>query len=170
MICYMEEKYRFILEKLVENTKFDLPTFQTMKQGFEGKLIVLQNYKIDHNEQFKDIYRKNFAKSLDHRSFQYKDFIKKFLTKQVLISSLKSIALNNLCGHFRHQSMLKGGNFKESPFFHTIGPFVKYNTESFSHTNEVKDFPIDMNYPDFDQLVTENLEKMPHLRILFHND
>ena len=157
MIYYMEEKYRFILEKLIENTQFDLPTFNILKSGFEGKLVVLQNYRIEHNEQFKDIYRKNFGKSLDHRSFQYKDFIKKFLTKQVLLSGLKQIAWSNQINRIREPNLLKGGNFKDSPFYHTVGQFSKYSNGAFAEIVEKGDFPIDMNYPNFEEVAKSNL-------------
>mmetsp|Transcript_28671 Transcript_28671/g.43291 ORF Transcript_28671/g.43291 Transcript_28671/m.43291 type:complete len:459 (+) Transcript_28671:1713-3089(+) len=157
MICYMEDKHRYILEGLIENKKFNLDLLNKLRSGFEGQLVMVQNYRIEHIEQFKDIFRKNFTKSLDHRSFQYKDFIKKFLTKQPHIQALKAVAQKNQTDQPRPVNMLKGGNFKESPFFHTIGPFVNYDFASFDMAKDAKrQFPIDMSYSNFEDIADGN--------------
>ena len=37
--------------------------------------------KYDQLPNFEEVFRKNFKKSLDHRSFQYKEYIKEFQKK-----------------------------------------------------------------------------------------
>lgn len=53
-----------------------------LKKTFNDKLEFLRNQKASSINDHKDNFRKNFTKSLDHKSFQYKDFMNKFLKKQ----------------------------------------------------------------------------------------
>jgi len=40
-----------------------------LREGLGGKLRELHNTRLDQLPVFEDVYRKNFVKSLDHRSF-----------------------------------------------------------------------------------------------------
>lgn len=50
-----------------------------LKKAFTDKLEFLRNQKTVNLGDLKEQFRKNFTKSLDHKSFQYKDFMKKYL-------------------------------------------------------------------------------------------
>jgi hypothetical protein len=43
---------------------------------------------------------------------------------------------------------LKGGNFKDSPFYHSFGSFLKNENSLFDIGEEVSDYPIDMKFLD----------------------
>ena len=53
-----------------------------LKKAFNDKLEFLKNQKNLCITDIKDSLKKNFRKSLDHKSFQFKDFMKKFQQKQ----------------------------------------------------------------------------------------
>ncbi len=42
---------------------------------------------------------------------------------------------------------MKGGNFKNSPFYHSFGSFLKNENKIFD-IGEVSDYPIDMKFLD----------------------
>jgi len=50
-----------------------------MKKAFHEKLEFLKNQKSQNINDLKDNFKRNFTKSLDHKSFQYKDFMKRYL-------------------------------------------------------------------------------------------
>ena len=52
-----------------------------LKKAFNDKLEFLKNQKNLNITEIKDSLKKNFTKSLDHKSFQFKDFMKKFQQK-----------------------------------------------------------------------------------------
>jgi len=52
-----------------------------LKKQFTNKLEFLINQKKSVLPELTDQFRKNFTKSLDHKSFQFKDFMKKYLQK-----------------------------------------------------------------------------------------
>jgi histone deacetylase complex regulatory component SIN3 len=52
-----------------------------LKKAFNDKLEFLRNQKNLNITDIKDSLKKNFTKSLDHKSFQFKDFMKKFQQK-----------------------------------------------------------------------------------------
>lgn len=54
-----------------------------LKKAFNDKLEFLKNQKNLNITDIKDSLKKNFTKSLDHKSFQFKDFMKKFQQKQL---------------------------------------------------------------------------------------
>lgn len=83
---YWEKKYKDFIIPILMQKPFKRETLCALRQGLGGKLEELQNMKFDQMPMFEDIYRKNFLKSLDHRSFQYKEFMRKFLLKQTHIA------------------------------------------------------------------------------------
>ena len=66
-----------------------------LKKAFTYKLEFLRNQKTINLGDLKEQFRKNFTKSLDHKSFQYKDFMKKYLQKQNHINKIKVICQEN---------------------------------------------------------------------------
>ena len=96
MMFFWEKKYQDALFHFFMNKKpMQRESLETMKIGLSGKLLELQNLKAAQLSNFEDVYKKNFIKSLDHRSFQYKEFIKKIQQKQQHLQEIKTIALNN---------------------------------------------------------------------------
>lgn len=99
-----------------------------MKQTFVSKLEFLKNQKTSNLNEFKDQFRKNFTKSLDHKSFQYKDFMKKYLQKQNIINRIKQISEDNNTKKrlFGNDLLLLYGSGEQSvnsdyKFFNTYG-------------------------------------------------
>ena len=82
MMYFWEKKYKDALIPFLMTKPFQREYLIRLQTGISGKLNELLTQKYDQLSAFEDIYRKNFIKSLDHRSFQYKEFIKKFLQKQ----------------------------------------------------------------------------------------
>lgn len=56
----------------------------------------LKQQKVSNLNEFKEMFRKNFTKSLDHKSFQYKDFMKKYLQKQNHVNKIKQVSEDNI--------------------------------------------------------------------------
>jgi histone deacetylase complex regulatory component SIN3 len=81
LMYFWEKRYKDALMPILLHKPFKREVLTCLIQGIGGKLQELQNSKFDQMSTFEDIYRKNFIKSLDHRSFQYKDFIKKYTQK-----------------------------------------------------------------------------------------
>ena len=50
-----------------------------LKKIFTDKLDFLKSQKDNNLGELTEQFRKNFTKSLDHKSFQYKEFMKKYL-------------------------------------------------------------------------------------------
>ena len=78
LMYYWEEKCQTFLLKIIDAKPFQKEWFGMLSLGLGNKLQDLITQKYDQLPNFEEIYRKNFKKSLDHRSFQYKEFIKKF--------------------------------------------------------------------------------------------
>lgn len=78
---YWDKKFK----KLIHDQYFDgskvLKTkeMSDLKKQFTNKLEFLENQKKQMLPELTDQFRKNFTKSLDHKSFQFKDFMKKYL-------------------------------------------------------------------------------------------
>lgn len=80
------------MQQTMENP-FKEEIFIQLNEGLQSKLNELQNQKYDQLPQFEEVFRKNFVKSLDHRSILYnKEFIKKFLQKQQHMTEIKHAA------------------------------------------------------------------------------
>ena len=77
LMYYWQKKYKDALIPLLQHKPFQRDYLIFLRAGLGGKLQELQNQKLDQEQTFLDVYRKNFKKSLDHRSFQYKEFMKK---------------------------------------------------------------------------------------------
>ena len=67
----------------------------TLKKTFNDKLEFLRNQKMSNINEHKDQLKKNFTKSLDHKSFQYKHFMKNFLNKPNHAIKIKQISEDN---------------------------------------------------------------------------
>lgn len=74
---FWEKRYKDLIPVL-HHKPFKRDFLIILKTGLYGKLQELQNFKLDQQSTFDDIYRKNFYKSLDHRSFKYKEFVNKY--------------------------------------------------------------------------------------------
>lgn len=118
---------------------------------------------------FEDVYRKNFHKSLDHRSFQYKDFMKKYQQKQTHIHAIRQVATRNQCGERRNINKLKGSNSSASPFYHSFGHFLQHDFGAFD-AESCDDFPMNMDYLNLEKLATQVPQKFPHLRLIIKDD
>lgn len=134
--------------------------------GIQDKLKDLQNYKKDQQPVFDEVFRKNFIKSLDHRSYQYKEFMRKYHQKTAQLQEIKDAASNPKEVAKKSLNQLKGGNFKSSKFYHSLGNFVEGEYSRFD--SEVADFPIDMSYSS--EVLLENKQKLPHQRLVFKDD
>ena len=161
---FWEKKYKDALLPILMLQPFKREYLTNLRQGLGGKLQELQNQKLDQMPMFEDIYRKNFMKSLDHRSFQYKDFIRKFLQKQSHMTEIKLSASKNQTCMLRSTAELKGGE-DSSTFHHTFGPFT-----DMSDLQADADFPIDMSYKDFPAMARDHSDKLPHQRLLLNDE
>jgi len=91
---YWDQRFR----KQINEVYFDkgktikAKEMMNLKKTFNDKLEFLRNQKASSINDHKDNFRKNFTKSLDHKSFQYKDFMNKFLKKQNNSTKIKQIS------------------------------------------------------------------------------
>ena len=69
LMYYWEKKYKDALIPFLMLKPFQREYLMRLRDGLGGKLQELQNQKFDQLSAFEDVYRKNFIKSLDHRSF-----------------------------------------------------------------------------------------------------
>lgn len=94
---YWDQKFRkTIHDQFFKEGKFlRLKEMLSLKQQFVAKLEFLKQQKSSNINELKDQFRKNFNKSLDHKSFQYKDNMNKFLKKVVHINMIKLISEEN---------------------------------------------------------------------------
>lgn len=120
-----------------------------MRDGIVNKLNDLILNRSDQKPQFEEVFRRNWVKSLDHRSFQYnREFIKKFQQKTQHISEIRALSLANQGGSLRHKNLLKGGNLPCSPFYHSFGNFLKNETTRLLGDAMPEDHPMDMRHLD----------------------
>ena len=89
MIYYWEEKSQQTLLAIMDAKPFQRECLNILADGLGRKMQHLFNEKYNELGAFEDVYRKNFKKSLDHRSFQYKEFIKKFQQKHYHMNAIK---------------------------------------------------------------------------------
>ena len=185
LMFYWEKKYKDAFNAFLHGKSFHRDQLIQLKEGLGGKLQDLQEAKYDQLSQFEDVFKKHFIKSLDHRNIQYKEFIRKFLNKQDQMKEIKHIAFQNQCSAARTWNQLKGGNCRNSSFYHSFGSFVKNDLHRFDPSEEVSDYPIDMKFVDtlaasndgvvHDQdglansLSSTLIEKMPHARMVFRD-
>jgi len=80
---YWDQKFRkSISDQYFREAKvLKVKDMMALKKAFNDKLEFLKNQKAVNINELKEQFRKNFTKSLDHKSFQYKDFMKKYLQK-----------------------------------------------------------------------------------------
>jgi hypothetical protein len=68
----------------------------------------------------------------------------------------------------KHINILKGGNFKDSPFYHSFGSFLKNENKLFDIGEDVSDYPIDMKFlDDVKEIQPLMIEKLPNSRLVF---
>ena len=166
LMYYWEKKYKDLLLPLLTIKPFQRDTLLLLSIGIQDKLKDLQNYKKDQQPVFDEVFRKNFIKSLDHRSYQYKEFMRKYHQKTAQMQEIKDAASNPKDLAKKSLNQLKGGNFRSSQFYHSLSNFVEGEYSNFD--SEATDFPIDMNYPT--EVLLENKQKLPHQRLVFKDD
>ena len=66
-----------------------------LRKQFANKLEYLKSQKTLIMPDLSDQFRKNFTKSLDHKSFHFKDFMKKHLAKITHIQKIRQISEEN---------------------------------------------------------------------------
>lgn len=81
-------KTKIIDEYMTEEKPITAKDLQKIKETFKERLEFHKNLKKQSLGELKDILKKNFTKSLDHKSFQYKDFLKKFMNKQQQVKAI----------------------------------------------------------------------------------
>jgi hypothetical protein len=171
MVMYMEEKYRHLLIPLLDKRPFRFESLHQLRSAFIAKVKSLKQMKEDHRESHLDAQRKNFLKSLDYRSFLYKEFIKKFEKKQYHLSHIKSVAWQNSIKAPRHVNLLKGGFQADSPFYHSFGNFVHFDFSTFdpewTDLKKPEFFPLNMEYKNMELIKSKCQQKLPHLRMAF---
>ena len=141
------------------------------------------NHKKMTQPDNKEALRRNFAKSLDHKSFQFKDFMRKYLQKLSHIQKIKQTTeenalkvrhleteLNVLCG--------SGGSAQKSEymFMNTFGKeFVgTFDQKRLTALDKVPDHPIDMKFMNelkdtAPEIVHNNQSKCPQARFLMND-
>lgn len=180
---YWDKKFK----KLIHDLYFDVSKIlkpkdmQDLKKQFTNKLEFLVNQKKAALPELTDQFRKNFTKSLDHKSFQFKDFMKKYLQKQTQIQKIRQIAEDNSSKrrYLPHQRNILYGageqrddsNYK---FFNTFGKDFggKFDISRLKRLDSCPDYPIDMKF--FEKLSDDqqyfNQEKCPQARFLFNDE
>ena len=81
---YWDKKFKKLIHDLYfdETKVLKSKEMADLKKQFTNKLEFLVNQKKSVLPELTEQFRKNFTKSLDHKSFQFKDFMKKYLQKQ----------------------------------------------------------------------------------------
>ena len=64
---------------------------------------------------------------------------------------IRAIASGNQCGELRSLNQMKGGFTDESPFYHSFGSFINYDSKPFDGPVS-DDFPMNMEYNDVESL------------------
>jgi hypothetical protein len=85
----MQEQY------LKEGKQLKLKELKAFENAIKEKLDYLMNHKKMTQHENKETLRKNFAKSLDHKSFQFKDFMRRYLQKLNHIQRIKQTTEEN---------------------------------------------------------------------------
>lgn len=165
LMYFWEKRYRDILMPMLRSKPLKKEFLVGLQQAIAGKLQELQNFKLDQMSTFQDVFRKNFNKSLDHRSFLYKDFIKKYQQKQTHMLKIKETAEENQAHTLRHINLMKGGNHHESGYFHSFDNFLSHDFKLFDGEKN-QDFPMNMEYPDVEGLAQLFPYKFPQQRLI----
>ena len=68
---YWDQKFRKSIHEqyFKEGKVLKAKEMASLKQQFVTKLEFLKNHKASNINEYKDMFRKNFTKSLDHKSF-----------------------------------------------------------------------------------------------------
>jgi hypothetical protein len=148
-----------------------------MKEIFTERLEYLRNLKKQSLGEIMDQLRKNFTKSLDHKSFQYKDFLKKYMNKQQHIRLLiERHPLARITNENELSNLFGVGEKPDNHHYRYFNTFGKQFGGEFSRPrvefhNKIQDFPIDMKF--MEQIDTKVLmkhqSKFPSARFLFDN-
>lgn len=144
------------------------------------KLEFLKQQKASNIGEYKEQFKKNFTKSLDHKSFQYKDFMKKFLMKNNHVNKIRQISEDNIVKKRveRNDIHLLYGSGEQNMksdyhFFNTFGIDFsgKFDQSRLSQLKSSPDYPIDMEFlKDLSTQERHSIQsKCPHVRFLFDN-
>jgi hypothetical protein len=79
---------------------------------------------------------------------------------------IKTTAHENQNAVKKHLNILLGGNFKDSEFYHSFGPFIQQNFTRFDPDTPIS-FPLNMKYKNIAEVSVSQREKMPHQRLYF---
>ena len=179
---YWDTKYRkAITEQYFKEGKLlKAKEMASLKKAFTDKLEFLRGHKSGPQgsiKELKDQLRKNFTKSLDHKSCVYKHFIKKLMSHTHHIGIIKRISEdNNRKRRIGDDKYLLYGSgeqpkkFKQQKFYNTFGEEFGGNTHQ-QQEHVVADYPIDMQMMEEvdDDLLGEVQNKCPHSRLLMNN-
>ena len=80
------------------------------------------------------------------------------------MTAIKQHAHNNQLFTKCANNILMGGNYDDSSFNHSFGPFIHRDFKLFDPKKELNDFPIDMKY---EFALKDFQEKLPHQRMVF---
>lgn len=168
---YWDQKFRKGIHEMYfkDNKVLKAKDMANLKQQFAGKLEFLRNHKSSNLNEFKDAFRKNFTKSLDHKSFQYKDFMKKYLQKQNHVKWIKQILEDNDLKRrlTPNQINLLYGSGDQSVksdyrFYNSYGKEFSgcFSKDRLKQLERNPDHPIDMRF--MDELPMEIIYKLQH--------
>ena len=94
---YWDKKFK----KLVNEQYFDEARvlkekeMKELRKQFAKKLADLESHKALGMPDLSDAFRRNFTKSLDHKAFHFKDFMKKYLQKSTHTQKMRQISEEN---------------------------------------------------------------------------
>lgn len=74
--------------------------------------------------------------------------------------------MENLNAVKKPLNIMLGGNFSDSEFYHSFGPFIQRDFKRLDPSSPIT-FPMNMKYPSLD--VEVHQEKLPHQRLHFNN-
>lgn len=118
-------------------------------------------------KNWKEVCDKNFHKSLDHRSFHFKQFEKKNQTQKNYLQEIKSLSSQNIKN--KSLNLLKGG-WKDCEFYGTYSLFESIVVHSEQHLKNPKllsDYPINLQEPE--ETLRARGEQLPQFRFLLND-
>ena len=135
-----------------------LKTVETILPKLKQKLEMHLKQNQDNSKHWVDICTKNYSKSLDHRSFYFKQNEKRHIHSKFFLQDIKirSTERQKQC-----LNILKGG-CTVSPFYISFSALQQPLDEFIIPNDEIADLT--------EEEVRKNMDKLPHYQLLFNDE
>ena len=155
--------YKELGDQIIENLNSKpLKTIPVLVTRFKKKIEETLNQKIDLDKSIKLSFDKLYTKSLDHKSFKFKNFEKKNTNAKAFIKEIKLKKKEKFISS--NINVLKGGN--ENCEFYSSIPLKNIKDILNSRIKDSDDDILLLNV-DLGNPIIKN--KLPELRIIFEN-